>query len=77
MVVSDVGRRQRAEVRRARATLHKTRLSEERDPTPVFGSEAVSLVLHLTRESYALAGLDEPNYTRDHIPYRFVPWSHR
>jgi len=33
----------------------------------------MSLVMHLTRESYSLAGLEEPKYTREQTPYRFVP----
>lgn len=73
--MEDAGRRQRAAARRARAVLHKTRLSpEERDLAPVRGADAVSLVLRLTRESYSLAGLEEPKYTRDRIPCCFVPW---
>jgi hypothetical protein len=73
VAMEDVGRRQRAEARRARAVLHKTHLSpNERDLAPVSGPDAVSLVLHLTRESYSLAGLEEPTYTRDQTPYRFV-----
>jgi len=51
--MEDVGRRQRAEARRARAVLHKTSLSpQERDLTPIRGADAVSLVMQLTRESY-------------------------
>ena len=72
--MEDVGRRQRAEARRARAVLHKTHLSpNEPDLAPVCGPDAMSLVMHLTRESYSLAGLEEPKYTRDQTPYRFVP----
>jgi len=73
--MEDVGRRQRAEARRARAVLHKTSLSpQERDLTPVRGADAVSLVMQLTRESYSLAGLVEPTYSRNQIPCRFVRW---
>ena len=55
--------------------LHKTRLlRHENDLSPIFGADAVSLVLQLTRESYRLAGLAEPSYTRDRIPCRFVAW---
>ena len=73
--MQDVGRRRRAEARRARAVLYKTCLSpRERDLAPVRGPDAVSLVLHLTRESYSLAGLAEPSYAREQIPCRFVPW---
>ncbi len=75
MSMDDVGRRQRAEARRARAVLYKTSLSpHERDLTPIRGADAVSLVTRLTRESYSLAGLAEPTYTRAEIPCRFVPW---
>jgi hypothetical protein len=73
--MDDVGRRQRAEVRRARASLYKTSLSfQERDLSPIRGADAISLVMHLTRESYSLAGLAEPTYTRAEIPCRFVRW---
>jgi len=73
--MEDVRRRQRAEARRARATIHKASLSrQERDLTPVRGPDAVSLVMHLTRESYSLAGVAEPTYARDQVPVRFVPW---
>jgi len=73
--MQDAGRRQRAEARGRRAVLLKTRLSpHERDLTPLSGAEAISLVTHLTRESYGLAGLAEPTYTRDQIPCRFVRW---
>jgi hypothetical protein len=69
----DAARRKRAEARKGRAVLYKTHLSPSgRDPEPIFGADAVSLVVHLTRESYALAGVAEPNYTRDQIPCRFV-----
>jgi hypothetical protein len=72
--MDDVARRQRADARRSRAVLYKTRLSsQERDPAPLCGPDAISLVLHLTRESYSLGGLEEPAYTRDQIPCRFVP----
>jgi hypothetical protein len=73
--MEDAGRRQRAEARRARAVLLRTRLSSQKqDLTPLSGPEAISLVMHLTRESYSLAGLTEPTYTRDRIPCRFVRW---
>ena len=54
--------------------LRKGRLSDpEQDPVPLDGPDAVSLVAALTRESWALAGLPMPEYTRAETPYRFVP----
>jgi len=52
-----------------RTSLH----AEDGDPVPVHGPEAVSLVHRLTRESWSLAGLTEPTYTRTETPIRFVP----
>jgi hypothetical protein len=64
----------RAQARRGRITLRKTRLGEpEADFSPVFGAEAVSLVCRLTRASYSLAGYSHPVYTRQQIPCRFLP----
>ena len=72
--MADADRRQRAFARRSRAVLHKTRLSAvEHDLSPICGPEAVSLVQQLTDESWALAGRLQPSYTRENIPYRFVP----
>jgi len=45
----------------------------EGDLTPMSGPDAVSLVRQLTSESWSLAGLELPSYTRDRIPWRFVP----
>jgi len=45
----------------------------EADLTPMSGPDAVSLVRQLTAESWSLAGLELPTYTRDRIPWRFVP----
>jgi hypothetical protein len=71
--MDDAARRQRAEARKVRAVLNKTHLSpHEQDLSPLAGAEAVSLVRHLTHESYRLAGIAEPTYTRDQTPYRFV-----
>jgi hypothetical protein len=71
---ADADRRARAEARKKRAILRKTTLSErEHDLSPITGAEAVSLVDRLTRESWSLAGLPEPTYTRSEIPIRFVP----
>jgi len=54
--------------------LRKSRLQRsEADLTPISGEEAVALVRQLTAESWSLAGLETPNYTRDRIPWRFVP----
>jgi hypothetical protein len=72
--MGDAERRERAEARRARATLYKTRLaSSHEDPQPIFGAEAVGLVQRLTEESWSLSGGAIPNYTRVQIPCRFVP----
>ena len=72
--MADGSRQARADARRARAVLHKARLdSAEHDLSPLFGAEAVSLVLALTRESYSLGGLAEPSYARSRIPCQFVP----
>jgi hypothetical protein len=71
----DESRRQRAEARKARIILHKTRLANrERDLSPIRGAEALTLASQLTRESYRLAGIPEPQYARREIPCRFVPW---
>lgn len=71
--MSDPDRRARAEERRRRAVLRKARLEPiEADLSPLFGTEAVSLVYRLTTESWALARLDEPTYSREQIPWRFV-----
>lgn len=67
-------RSSRARARQGRAILQKTRLHRsEADITPISGPEAVALVRQLTAESWSLAGLETPNYTRDRIPWRFVP----
>jgi len=64
----------RADLRRTRAVLNRTRLQRiEPDPVPVSGPAALSLVDQLTRESWAVAGLDMPLYGRTDIPVRFVP----
>jgi hypothetical protein len=64
----------RAQARRERMTLHKGRLGEpEVELSPTSGAEAISLVYHLTRASYSLAGHPRPTYTRAQIPCKFVP----
>jgi hypothetical protein len=64
----------RAQARRERMTLRKSRLGEpEVDLSPAFGAEAISLVYRLTRTSYSLAGDPQPTYTRANMPIRFVP----
>ncbi len=37
------------------------------------GEAAISLVTRLTQESWSLAGLEIPTYSRASIPVRFVP----
>lgn len=72
--MSDAARRERAEARRARAVLRKSRLGPfEADLSPVSGAEALSLVHRFTVESWALSRREQPTYTRDQIPWRFVP----
>jgi hypothetical protein len=72
--MSDADRSARARTRQGRALLRKTRLqSSEADLTPINGADAVALVRQLTAESWSLAGLETLSYTRDRIPWRFVP----
>jgi hypothetical protein len=71
--MEDPERLVRAEDRRKRATLRRTNLSDSVDPSPIRGVEALSLLARLTRESWSLAGLVEPSYTRAQIPCRCVP----
>jgi hypothetical protein len=71
--MEDPERLARAEDRRKRAILRRTRLSDAVDPSPLRGIEALSLVARLTSESWSLAGLEEPKYGRREIPVRFVP----
>jgi hypothetical protein len=72
--MGELDRRARAEARRPRVILRKSTLrAAEEDLSLVFGAEAVSLVHRLTRESWSLAGFQEPSYTRPETPYRFVP----
>ena len=72
--MSDADRSSRAQARRGRATLRKSLLQRlEDDLTPINGAEGVALVRRLTAEAWSLAGLEVPSYTRDRIPWRFVP----
>jgi hypothetical protein len=72
--MEDANRRARAEARKTRAILNKARLApRETDLTPIAGADAISLVASLTRESWSLAGRDDPTYTRREIPCRMVP----
>jgi hypothetical protein len=72
--MSDADRRLRAQARYSRAILRKGRLQgREDDLSPLSGPDAVALVQQLTAESWSLAGLPVPTYTRDRIPWRFVP----
>jgi hypothetical protein len=72
--MSEAARRARADERQSRAILRKGRLQpREDDLTPIRGRDAIVLVQQLTAESWSLAGLEVPNYTRDSIPWRFVP----
>lgn len=66
-------REARARARAGRIHLHKTRLGEERDLSPVFGDDAVSLLTTLTTEAWALSGRPMPELPRAELPVRFVP----
>jgi len=69
------GRQARAEARRHGVALRKTTLESTEEDAPIRGAAGMSLVMHLTRESWALSGREEPRYTRAEIPCRFVPQS--
>lgn len=73
--MNDEARKQRADERRRRAVLIRTRLgAPEVDADPIDGPEAISLVTQLTRQSWTLSGQPWPTYRRAEIPCRFVPW---
>ena len=64
----------RAEVRRGKAILRKTRLqSVEGELSYIDGVDAISLVGTLTRENWAASRQAWPNYDRSDIPIHFVP----
>jgi hypothetical protein len=72
--MSDASREQRAEERRRRAVLTRSRLDAPAvDAEPTAGAEAISLVTQLTRQAWALSGNPWPAYRRSEIPCRFVP----
>jgi hypothetical protein len=72
--MGDSLRQARAQARRERAILRKSQLRpREEDLTPLRGAEAVSLVHTLTMEGWSLARRELPSYSRDRMPYRFVP----
>ena len=71
--MSDSDRKARAAARLKIATLHRTHLNPiEEDLAPVSGAAAISLVHRLTRESWAMAGLPSPEYSRAAVPVKFV-----
>jgi len=73
----DSGRGRRADTRRRKAVLRKTRLQRvESDLSPLTGASAVSLVYTLTRESWTASRKPWPEYDRAHTPVRFVPGRH-
>jgi hypothetical protein len=73
-LVAETDREARANNRRRSAAIHKTRLEAyEADLDPIYGAEAVSLVARLTDESWAMAGLEKPQYSRSEIPIFFKP----
>lgn len=72
--MDDPGRKIRAAQRRRTVSLNRASLGGiEQDPSPLFGLAAVSLVQQLTRECWALAGKEHPEYSRVQTPVRFVP----
>lgn len=72
--MEDLDRKRRAEQRRRTASLNRASLGAgEQDASPLFGLAAISLVQQLTRECWALAGKQTPEYTRVNTPVRFVP----
>lgn len=72
--MSDADRTARADARRRRAVLRRTRLERrEHDLTPIDGAAALSLVDALTRESWSESGKPLPTYSRTEVPIRFVP----
>jgi hypothetical protein len=69
-------REARAQARRERAVLHKTRLrTREEDLSPVRGAEAISLLTRLSEAAWSFSGLERPTYARRDIPCRFVPFA--
>lgn len=72
-LVDDADRKARAEARRVRATIVRTRLGPEEANLDVRGADALSLVTRLTRAAWALRGTALPLYSRAEIPCRFVP----
>lgn len=72
--MDDKLRQGRAQARRERAIVRKARLQpREEDLTPLAGPAAVGLVHRLTMESWSLSGRELPSYSRDRVPFRFVP----
>lgn len=66
-------RKQRAESRKARATITRSTLADaDVDRDPVYGLEAMSLAWRLTREAWSLSGQPWPDYDRASTPYRFT-----
>ena len=71
--MSDEDRKARAEARRRKAVIRRTRLRPvEHDLDPVDGPLAISLVEQLTRESWSESGQPFPAYARRETPIRFV-----
>lgn len=72
-LMSGIDRKLRAEQRRIRAVIGRSRFGEiESDDVPIRGVDAISLVTALTREAWSLSGRIWPDYTRENTPYRFV-----
>jgi hypothetical protein len=72
--VIDRERESRAAERRRKAVIRRVSLDDvTADPDTVHGTDAISLVTQLTRESWSLSGHPWPEYKRSEMPYRFVP----
>jgi hypothetical protein len=71
--MSEHDRRARAEARRVRTVLRRTRV-QPREPEldRIRGSAALSLVHRLTLECWSFADRALPAYGRSEIPHRFV-----
>lgn len=70
--MEDAGRKARAEARRLRANIVRTRLGADEESVDVRGADALSLVTSLTRAAWALRGAELPSYSRAETPFRFV-----
>ena len=71
-MAEDDDRRARAEARRARIVLRKTRLGDEVDLHPVRGGEAVALAARVSLAAWSMSGRPLPREPRGEVQVRFV-----